>query len=460
MRRIPIVTLLVVLALLAGGTAVSGPAAEDGPACETTGPDVIVAGIPDAFNWQSEGAIESFTIATTACNIGNELIDWINNTSQHPVIGQNMFRLRDGRFEHVGQAWLKHGFGAIQLDLCGCGCQPGGDNQHLGVGCADPYTAGRNGTQPLMGPKFEVNAATGVFPYPATNMFDVGPKEFKRIQVAVADLDPQQQGGGVYYVEAQYVHPDDATAGNKHNNASWREASVSGGGEAWTIALTGDTHQREPAIMAWASADPAVEIVVTDIPGDGRIFAGWTATSVGGDLWQYELALHNLNSDRSARSVTVPLPPGTTCTAPGFHDVDYHSGEPIDGADWTPTIDTDQVAWSTSTFAENDMANALRWGTLYNFRFIADVEPTELTEIVIGLFKPGTPETVTIPISFAGVICPADLDGSGDVGFSDILAIIGAWGPCPTPCSADLNGNGNVDFADVLAVIGAWGPCS
>jgi polyhydroxybutyrate depolymerase len=55
--------------------------------------------------------------------------------------------------------------------------------------------------------------------------------------------------------------------------------------------------------------------------------------------------------------------------------------------------------------------------------------------------------------------CSADLDGSGDVGFGDILAIIGAWGPCGVPCPEDLSGNGSVDFADILAVIGAWGPC-
>jgi len=55
--------------------------------------------------------------------------------------------------------------------------------------------------------------------------------------------------------------------------------------------------------------------------------------------------------------------------------------------------------------------------------------------------------------------CPADLDGSGDVGFGDILSIISAWGPCGVPCPEDLSGNGNVDFADILAVIGAFGPC-
>ncbi|MHC5115426.1 MAG: FG-GAP repeat domain-containing protein, partial [Planctomycetota bacterium] len=55
--------------------------------------------------------------------------------------------------------------------------------------------------------------------------------------------------------------------------------------------------------------------------------------------------------------------------------------------------------------------------------------------------------------------CPGDLDGSGDVGFSDVLVIIGAWGPCPPDCPEDLSGNGTVDFADILAVIAAWGAC-
>jgi hypothetical protein len=54
--------------------------------------------------------------------------------------------------------------------------------------------------------------------------------------------------------------------------------------------------------------------------------------------------------------------------------------------------------------------------------------------------------------------CPSDLDGTGDVGFGDILAIIAAWGPC-NGCPEDLNGNGSVDFADVLVVIGAFGAC-
>jgi hypothetical protein len=48
-----------------------------------------------------------------------------------------------------------------------------------------------------------------------------------------------------------------------------------------------------------------------------------------------------------------------------------------------------------------------------------------------------------------------DVNGDGQVGFGDILAIIGAWGPCPG-CPEDLDGNGVVGFSDVLIVIANW----
>ncbi|MCP3902429.1 MAG: hypothetical protein GY715_02240, partial [Planctomycetes bacterium] len=59
-------------------------------------------------------------------------------------------------------------------------------------------------------------------------------------------------------------------------------------------------------------------------------------------------------------------------------------------------------------------------------------------------------------------VCAEDVDGSGDVGFGDILGIVGAWGPyegCPPTVPEDLNGDCDVGFGDILAVIGAWGPC-
>ncbi len=55
--------------------------------------------------------------------------------------------------------------------------------------------------------------------------------------------------------------------------------------------------------------------------------------------------------------------------------------------------------------------------------------------------------------------CPADFDGSGDVGFSDLLYALANWGPCGAPCPADLDESGDVGFSDLLVVLGSWGDC-
>lgn len=57
------------------------------------------------------------------------------------------------------------------------------------------------------------------------------------------------------------------------------------------------------------------------------------------------------------------------------------------------------------------------------------------------------------------VTCPEDVDGSGDVGTDDILAVIGQWGPCAQGCPEDINGDSVVGVDDLLAVVGAWGQC-
>ena len=57
--------------------------------------------------------------------------------------------------------------------------------------------------------------------------------------------------------------------------------------------------------------------------------------------------------------------------------------------------------------------------------------------------------------------CPADLDDDHDVDVTDLLGLIGSWGPCDpeAPCPADFDGSGNVGVLDLLELIALWGEC-
>lgn len=353
-------------------------------------------------SWGSSGGIYAYSVGTTSCNIGTVPLEWIDNVpNRYPVIGQNLFRLKTEpgtnyqRFEQVGQSWLKHGFCALQQNLCST-CTPycGGCCNHLGVGCSDPYTAGRNGGWSDLGPKSVVNAAAGTFP---TQTFASGPTNIRgRLQAQEADVDPDLNAGALYYVEGQYVCFDDATAGNKNNNASYRRVNINNNSTFSMVFVAGNgTIREQPGINAWRANDPAVTLEIIDIPDDGRMILGYKVTDNGDGTWHYEYALQNLNSHRSGQFFSVTSPECIGATNLGFHDVFYHSGDNIDGTDWTPTVLSDQIIWATQTFGANPNANALRWGSLYNFRFDAATPPTT-GNIKIGLFRTGTPSLVTV----------------------------------------------------------------
>ncbi|RME38392.1 MAG: hypothetical protein D6788_07550, partial [Planctomycetota bacterium] len=383
-------------------------------------PDVIVAVIHTTANsYGSENGISAFSFGTTSCNIGTDPALWIANTNEHPVIAQNVFRLKNNRFEQIGQAWLKHGFAALSQSQCG-DCQNPGTTSLLGVGCSDPYSAQLNGFQSNLGPKWEVNAHTGVFPYPFTNDPPLtGSIIQRRVQIHNEDIDPALNAGAVYFVEAQYVLSDDAQAGNGNNNASYRRINFLPGDATRPFIVQVDaslgqrTRQQKPAVWAWQEMDPDVVITEIQVPGEGLFILGAKAWPLGDGFWAYEYALQNLNSHRSCGSFTVPLRTGDTPRAVGFHDVDYHSGDPVDGVDWTWSLGNQSITWSTVPYAPevDTSANALRWGTLYNFRFESSSAPDAAT-VTLGLFRPGFPAEVT-----ARTIGPAldifDCNGNG-----------------------------------------------
>lgn len=434
------------------------------------GSDIIVGDIP-SLNRSGRAIVNTinitaFSLGTWACNIGDAYADWYQGTNQHPVIAQNMYRLLDGRFEQIGMAWLKHGFLVEGDSLCST-CTDTAAFEQLPPGCSDLYSAQTNAFLNRLGPRSEVNAATGVNTWP-TGFTPQGNSSIKgRLQVKEADLDPDLNPGARYFVEGQYIIANDAAAGTATNNASFREINVIGNSLTgiYTIDFTmgGVTQVMRPAIAAWQDADPQVTLVSTDIPGDGRMTLGYRVTNNGDGTWRYEYALHNMTSDRCARSFQVPVPDGVAITNIGFHDVDYHSGDGIaginfDGTDWPGSVGIDSVTWATADYTTNPNANALRFATLYNFRFDANRAPAAAM-VAVGLFKPGSPASISIAAAAPSATppCPADITGDSAVTSADLGLLLGAWGTAD-PVS-DITHDGIVNSADLGQLLGAWGPC-
>jgi hypothetical protein len=375
----------------------------------TTGPDVIVADITGTINTAVSGGLDALALGTTSCNIGDTVLNWIASTNQHPVIGGNLYKHKvvdgAGRFEQLGMSWLKHGFAALTGNVC-CTCQNPGNGQLLGVGCSDPYGASLNGSQSGLGPRWQVNATSGVFTYPPANPSWSGPVA-RRLQVAVSDLEPSS--ASVRYLgECMYVTPDDAAAGNQNNNYSNRPINVTGGPADYTFNVGGTTSRMMPALRVWPQFEPGVTLTDAQVTGDGLYLVGSNATDLGGGVYHYEFAVENLNSDRSGGSFSVPLPAGVTPTNVGFRDVAYRNGDgpgnlDYSGTDWTVTVAGGAITWATETQAQNTRANALRWGTTYNFRFDANVAPVQ-GSVTLGLWKPGTPTQIQAAAEVPGGI--------------------------------------------------------
>ena len=178
------------------------------------GPDVIVGDLAEMSQFGINGNFVGLGIGTTACNNGDQPLDWFALPStDHPVIPQNFYRMSGGtsnneRFEQVGQSWLKHVIVSSKGNACDLGCIPGCTGSQLCPGCSDTYGSNLNRTQTGLGSRAWMNPFTGSFPSGANN--HTGHNHTgtaHRVTVAMSDLDPSQNPGATYFAEGQYVTP-------------------------------------------------------------------------------------------------------------------------------------------------------------------------------------------------------------------------------------------------------------
>ena len=396
------------------------------------GPDVIVGDLEAVEQAGSDATSVGLGVGTVSCNNGDQPINWhpLPNTD-HPIIPQNLYRMSGGadnteRFEQIGQSWMKHAFFALEEFICGtCNTSPPcvtGDQ--LCPGCADTYDVSLNYNQEGIGSRAWANPFTGVFPSnpdPNNHSGHNHTGTSHRVTVAMSDLIPAQNPGAAYIAEAQYIslteytwcqaHPGQC---NMYNNASYRPFTVSGGPTNFTFTPVSSTVRMQPAIQAWAATGSTVNQIEPDPGNDGIWFMGYKVTNPSVGVWHYEYALYNQNLDRAIQSFSVPIGAGVNVSNIGFHAPPQEPGFPHDGTQgdagysstpWDVDQQTSSITWSTETFATNENANAIRFGTLYNFRFDAD-QPPQTTNATVGFFKTGSPMTVEIQAPGGGGVTP------------------------------------------------------
>lgn len=364
------------------------------------GADVILGELVGPRVYAKAGGIVAITIGTTSCNAGDKVLDWkALPDNKHPVIAQNMYRLLDGRLTQIGQSWGKHGFVALQQNVCNFGCAPnpaGGSG--LGVGCSDPYGASNN-MGPDLGSRRLINPTTGAYDgvraaqelgaFQSTSPVDHG------LQVKEADL---ALPGARYFLEGHYIAPDDATAGNGDNNVSHIEVKVTRDGTGEFVIDPVSTSARPtvrevPAVRAWPYADFSVHRGGLE---DGQIIVAHRPIRLSRTVYRYEYAVYNMNSERGIGSFSVSVGSAQP-TNVGMSAVFSH-GEAWSNDPWQSKIDGGRLTWSTKTFQESENANAIRWGTTYNFWFEAEAPPAE-TDAQLGRFKPGTgPASIALKV--------------------------------------------------------------
>ncbi len=389
------------------------------------GPDVVVGDLNGLQQFGvSDGTYVGLAVGTDSCNFGTVDLNWAANPSNdHPVIPQNLYRMSGGpnndeRFEQIGLSSVKHGFTALTQNLCNLGCNGVGGNR-LGSGCSDPYSAGLN-AGPNLGSRAWINPFTGFFPRndsatPNNNHTghshniggSVGPAH--KILTKISDLTPSLNTGATYYAESQYITPHEyawcqsnPTQCNMYNNVSYRKYSVSGSGSPFSFSPSEATQREKTALSAWPGATQMDFKPEPGVDGVGTVAYKVTISSPG--VWRYEYAVYNQNMDRAIRSFSIPIGSGASVANIGFHAPPQQPGWANDGTTgdsgysntpWTPAQNAVSLTWATETLAQNPNANAIRWGTMYNFRFESN-SPPQAVNATIGFYKTGLPITVSV----------------------------------------------------------------
>jgi hypothetical protein len=379
------------------------------------GPDVIVGFVDNgredsridgaALTPPRSGVFVGLTGSTNSCNAGDAALQWQEFPSvKHPVISLNLYRLADGRMEQIARSWVKHGFFATNRNACAgitgmlrqCPPATPGGNQLI-PGCSDLYASDLNADPDNLGPRSKINPTTGNFDSTAKDLTGF-PSSHPAERIMLVDQADLQRPGARFFLEAHYITADDAAAGNARNNTTYKEVKPTLLGGVWTLQNASEDIRRQPAITAWAQDGAKISEKETSESGRAKafIFVASKSTALQGGTFRYDYAVYNMNSDLAIQSFSVPV--GRT---PPLNienkEVESH-GDIWSNDRWQHKVQDGRVTWSTRKFTDHQNANAIRWGTTYNFWLESGSAPLN-AQATITLFKPTARPTLSMDIT-------------------------------------------------------------
>jgi len=115
------------------------------------------------------------------------------------------------------------------------------------------------------------------------------------------------------------------------------------------------------------------------------------------------------------------------------------------------------TVWSNQSTIEDD-----QWQTVaYDISSVADAQPDVQIRWTMGTtdsawtYSGWNIDDIEI-LSSGGAGVVGDINCDGIINVTDILLVVGGWGPCNDHCAEDIIPDGTINVLDLLHVIGNW----
>lgn len=180
---------------------------------------------------------------------------------------------------------------------------------------------------------------------------------------------------------------------------------------------------------------------------------------------EFDAAVSVVDTATSSVLTTIPVtdgPRGITITADGqtAYVANAYAGN-VTAIDVATLAVSGEVNAGGSPFMVGVSHDGRTYVTQFGANALAEIDFT--SQKVVGSIPVGPDPYNIVVLPLDAATCAEDVTGDGSVGFADLLALLGSWGPCddctPGSCVADIDGNCAVDLSDLLALLIAWGSC-